>query len=71
MKSIPETSKSDPAPFLVLVVTVGVGVADRPAEAPQEGPWDKQLHIFNNPTFGQAMGAIGQQVLSVGATPAL
>lgn len=54
----------------LLVVTIGVGVADRPAEAPQTGPWDKDLHVFNNPTFGQAMGAIGQQVLSVGATPA-
>ncbi|KAF5334265.1 hypothetical protein D9611_014576 [Ephemerocybe angulata] len=54
----------------IVTLTVGVGVQERPPlPAPQEGPWDKDLKIFGNPTFAQAMSAINIIVFSYGSTP--
>jgi hypothetical protein len=41
----------------VLIVTISVGVSDRPPTAPP-GPFDKQLRAFNNPTFAEAFLAV-------------
>lgn len=54
----------------LLIVTIGVAVADRPAEAPATGPWDKDLHVFYNPTFLAAMSAVGQLSFAFAGTPA-
>lgn len=53
----------------ILTLTIAVGVQDRPDKAPKEGPWDKDLKVFGNPTFAQAMSAINGIVFSYGATP--
>ncbi|BEJ10830.1 hypothetical protein CspHIS471_0102520 [Cutaneotrichosporon sp. HIS471] len=53
----------------IITLTVAVGVQDRPSEAPQTGPWDKDLQIFAHPTFAEAMSAINGIVFSYGATP--
>ncbi|TXT12573.1 uncharacterized protein COLE_02983 [Cutaneotrichosporon oleaginosum] len=42
----------------IMIVTVAVGIQDRPAEAPQVGPWDKDLKLFASPTFAQAMSTV-------------
>jgi amino acid permease len=53
----------------ILTLTIAVGVQDRPNDAPQTGPWDKELQVFGKPTFAQAMSAINGIVFSYGATP--
>ncbi|GAA5908703.1 hypothetical protein JCM5296_002681 [Sporobolomyces johnsonii] len=52
----------------VLIVTIGVGVGGRPSLAPQEGPWDKDLVIWGNPKFSDAMTAISNLVLAYAGT---
>lgn len=54
----------------ILVLTVAVGVQDRPASAPQEGPYVSNYHITNQPKFPQAISAIASLVLSYAGTPA-
>jgi hypothetical protein len=41
-----------------MIVTVAVGIQDRPAEAPQVGPWEKDLKLFAQPTFAGAMSTV-------------
>lgn len=53
----------------VLTMTVSVGIQNRPAAAPQTGPWDKDLRIFAKPTFSSAMTAVDTVLFSYGATP--
>ncbi|KAL1412336.1 hypothetical protein Q8F55_000080 [Vanrija albida] len=53
----------------LLVVTVAVGVQDRPAAAPPTGPWNKDLRIFANPSFTQAISSITTIIFSYSATP--
>ncbi|GMK59638.1 hypothetical protein CspeluHIS016_0802440 [Cutaneotrichosporon spelunceum] len=53
----------------IITLTVAVGVQSRPSDAPQTGPWDKEVKIFGNPTFAEAMSAINGIVFSYGATP--
>jgi hypothetical protein len=42
----------------ILVVTIGVGVQDRPSAAPQTGPWDKNIAAFRSATFWEGISAI-------------
>lgn len=55
----------------VLVVTIGVAVQDRPADAPPTGPWEKDLQIFGKPSFLAAMSAVAQLVTAFAGAPAL
>ncbi|KAJ9112090.1 hypothetical protein QFC22_006390 [Naganishia vaughanmartiniae] len=54
----------------LLVVTIGVGIQDRPADAPATGPWEKDLQIFGKPTFLAAMSAVAQLVTAFAGAPA-
>ena len=54
----------------VFVLTVAVGVQDRPSEAPQTGHWTSDFKIVGNPTFEQAMAAVSSLVLSYAGVPA-
>ena len=54
----------------MFIVTVGVGIQDRPASAPQEGPWESDFRISNTPSFAQAASAISTFVFAYAGTPA-
>lgn len=54
----------------VFVLTVAAGVQERPAEAPQTGPWSSDFKIVGNPTFEEAMAAVSSLVLSYAGVPA-
>ncbi|GAA6034617.1 hypothetical protein JCM8097_005425 [Rhodosporidiobolus ruineniae] len=52
----------------ILLVTIAVGAGNRPSIAPQEGPWDKGLVMWGNPSFADAMNAVANLLLSYGGT---
>ena len=52
----------------ILTLAVSVGVEDRPAAAPQTGPWEKNLLIVAQPTFAQAMNVVGTLIFAYGST---
>ncbi|GMG07211.1 unnamed protein product [Aspergillus oryzae] len=55
---------------LVLIVTIAVGVQDRPPTAPQtDGPWVADFKIIGNPTFAQAITAVSSLVFAFSGTP--
>lgn len=53
-----------------MIVTISVGIQDRPSFALQEGPWASDYKLFNRPTFSAAISAVSAMVFSYGATPA-
>lgn len=55
---------------LVLIVTVAVGVQDRPASAPQIGPFTPDVKIVGAPDFAQAMSAVATIIFAFSGTPA-
>ncbi|KAF4214630.1 hypothetical protein CNMCM8980_008156 [Aspergillus fumigatiaffinis] len=54
----------------ILTVTIAVGIQDRPAAAPQEGAWNTDYKIVNNPSFSEAITAISSLVFAYAGTPA-
>ncbi|GAB7328628.1 hypothetical protein MBLNU13_g00567t1 [Cladosporium sp. NU13] len=54
----------------VFSLTVAVGVQDRPAEAPQEGPYVSTWKLFGTPTFAEAMAAIASIIFAFCGVPA-
>lgn len=52
----------------LLILTIAVGLQDRPPDAPKLGPWDKDLHVVAQPSFAKAMSAIASIVFSFGST---
>ncbi|WWC70826.1 uncharacterized protein I206_104778 [Kwoniella pini CBS 10737] len=55
----------------LLTLTIAVGLEDRPATAPQGGDtWDKELVIFGNPSFTEAITAVSALVFAFTGTPA-
>lgn len=54
----------------VFVLTVAAGVQERPAAAPQTGPWSSDWKVAGNPTFAEAMAAISSLVLAYAGVPA-
>lgn len=54
----------------VFSLTVAVGVQDRPAEAPQEGPYVSTWVLFGTPTFAEAMAAIASIIFAFCGVPA-
>lgn len=55
----------------ILTLAIAVLVQDRPAAAPETGPWDKGLLVTAEPTFSDAMLALSTVVFSFAGTPAL
>lgn len=55
---------------VVLIVTIAVGVQDRPPTAPQlDGPWVSDFKIIGNPTFAQGITAVSSLVFAFSGTP--
>lgn len=54
----------------LITCTIAVGVQDRPAEAPQDEPWETGVRLFNNPGFLAGVGAASNIVLSFAGGPA-
>ncbi|KAJ2997326.1 hypothetical protein NUW58_g683 [Xylaria curta] len=54
----------------VFLVTIAVGVQDRPAAAPQEGPWASDFKLVGNPSFTEAITAVSSIILAYLGTPA-
>jgi hypothetical protein len=54
---------------LVMIVTIGVGIQDRPAAAPAVGDWVKTVVVFGNPTFATAMSCIGSLLFAFAGMP--
>ena len=54
----------------VFTVTIAVGLQDRPAAAPQEGPWSSNYKLFKNPSFTEAISAVSSLVFAYAGTPA-
>ncbi|KAE8329581.1 transmembrane amino acid transporter protein-domain-containing protein [Aspergillus sergii] len=52
----------------ILIVTIGVGVEDRPYAAPP-GPWVSDYQIINNPSFADAISAICTLIFAYGGVP--
>ncbi|KAL5360668.1 transmembrane amino acid transporter protein-domain-containing protein [Aspergillus floccosus] len=54
----------------IFIVTIAVGVQNRPAAAPQDGIWVSDFKITNTPTFTQAISAVTSLVFAFAGTPA-
>lgn len=56
---------------LVIIVTIAVGVKDRPASAPMTpGPWSSDWKVVGNPSFAEAIAAVSNLLFSFSGTPA-
>ena len=55
---------------LVLTLTISVGVEDRPAAAPQTGPWKSDFKLFQSPSTADAFAALSSIVFAYAGTPA-
>lgn len=51
------------------MVTIAVGVQDRPSDAPQTGPWESDFKIVGEPSFTKAIAAVSTTVFSFSGTP--
>lgn len=58
-----------PLTLSVLMVTIAVGIQDRPSSAPKEGPWKSDYKLFGNPSFTEAISAVSAFVLAYAGTP--
>ncbi|KAJ5433661.1 uncharacterized protein N7458_012817 [Penicillium daleae] len=54
----------------VFTVTIAVGVQDRPAAAPQQGPWKSDYKLFSSPTYAEAQTAVSTLIFAYAGTPA-
>lgn len=54
----------------VFTLTIAVGVQDRPADAPQDGPYIKDFEVIGHPTFAEAISAVSTIVFAFAGTPA-
>ncbi|KAI9899834.1 hypothetical protein N3K66_004096 [Trichothecium roseum] len=54
----------------IFTVTVAVGIQDRPAAAPQDGPWESDFELFKSPPFHSAITAVSSLVFAYAGTPA-
>lgn len=54
----------------VFTCTIAVGVQDRPADAPREGPFVSDYKLFGNPSFTDAISACSSLVFAYAGTPA-
>lgn len=56
--------------FQVMIVTVAVGIQDRPSSAPKGGVWVSDYKIVNSPRFIDAVTALTTIVFAYAGTPA-
>ncbi|KAF2637924.1 hypothetical protein P280DRAFT_471591 [Massarina eburnea CBS 473.64] len=54
----------------ILVLTIAVGIEDRPAAAPKDGPWKSDFLLVGDPTFAEAATALSSLVFAYAGTPA-
>ncbi|RAH81526.1 putative amino acid transporter [Aspergillus japonicus CBS 114.51] len=54
----------------VLLVTISVGIQDRPSLAPQVGPWTSDYRVTNSPSFTDGVSAVSSLIFACSATPA-
>lgn len=54
---------------IVFIVTVAVGLQDRPSAAPVQGDWKSDYKITNSPSFTDAISAISTLVFTYAGTP--
>ncbi|KAF7189559.1 N amino acid transport system protein [Pseudocercospora fuligena] len=54
----------------IFILTVAVGVQDRPSAAPQTGTWESDYKITAAPKFPQAAAALSSLVFAYAGTPA-
>ncbi|KAJ4264534.1 hypothetical protein NW762_005736 [Fusarium torreyae] len=54
----------------VFVVTIAVGVQDRPPAAPQDGEWKSDFKLFGNPSFAQGVSAVTTLIFAYAGTGA-
>lgn len=52
------------------MVTIAVGVQDRPPLAPQQGEWKSDYRLFGSPNFAQASSAVSTLVFAYAGTGA-
>jgi amino acid permease len=58
------------APFLVFIVTIAVGIQDRPAAAPQtDAVWVSDFQLIGSPSFTEAITAVSSLVFAFSGTP--
>ncbi|KAK7210920.1 hypothetical protein V2G26_018098 [Clonostachys chloroleuca] len=53
----------------IFTVTIAVGVQDRPAAAPQDGPWKSDFAVAKRPTFIKAVSALSTYIFAYAAAP--
>ncbi|KAE8158602.1 transmembrane amino acid transporter protein-domain-containing protein [Aspergillus tamarii] len=53
----------------ILMVTIAVGVEERPASAPKDGVWVSDFKIVNNPSFSEGITAVSSLVFAYSGTP--
>ncbi|RGP66102.1 n amino acid transport system [Fusarium sporotrichioides] len=54
----------------VIILTVAVGIQDRPAAAPKDAVWVSDYHLFKKPSFTNAISAVCSLVFAYAGTPA-
>ncbi len=54
----------------MFTLTIAVGVQDRPAAAPQDGPFTSDYDLIGSPTFAEAMSAVSTIVFAFAGAPA-
>ncbi|KAE8137477.1 transmembrane amino acid transporter [Aspergillus pseudotamarii] len=54
----------------IITLTIAVGIQDRPASAPLEGPWKSDYELFKKPSFLEAASAISTLVFAYSGTSA-
>ncbi|KAI0490066.1 transmembrane amino acid transporter protein-domain-containing protein [Xylaria cf. heliscus] len=54
----------------VFTVTIAVGVQNRPAAAPQDGPWASDYKLIGNPSFTEAITAVSSLIFAYAGTTA-
>ena len=54
---------------VVLVVTIAAGIQDRPALAPQTGPWVPDYKVVASPSFRDAISSISSLIFAYAGTP--
>ena len=52
-----------------MIVTIAVGVQDRPESAPQDGPWKSNYKLVGNPSFEDGMSAVTTYIFAYAGVP--
>ncbi|WZH43030.1 transmembrane amino acid transporter protein-domain-containing protein [Fusarium acuminatum] len=55
---------------LFIILTVAVGIQDKPAAAPADAVWISDYHLFKKPSFTNAISAICSLIFAYAGTPA-